>query len=435
MTAELSRSALPPLPTIVMVSLHTSPLAQPGSGDAGGMNVYVRHLAQCLAHAGHPVWVLTRQDSPGQRPQPLSPEADVPDAGSLAWVLPVPAGPASPVAKDELLPWVEEFAEASLSALEAAGVLGADRSVVVHSHYWLSGLAGVLIAGRLKTPWVHTMHTLAAVKHAQDPEAREAPEREEAESQLARTADCLVANTPAERGDLVDLTGAEADRVVVVPPGVDTGVFTPDGPAAWPGVPAPLRLLFAGRIQSHKGPQVAVAALGLLREALVEDGQFTWEPPASLHLTGAPSGTERLDLISQARTAGVQDWVTVSEPMAPAELAAALRAADAVLMPSHSESFGLVALEAQACGTPVLAHRVGGLVHAVQDGVTGRLVEDLDPATWARNLRRILDDPGGWTELGPAAARRAQQFGWGEMAQTMSGIYCSISEQGPRARR
>lgn len=433
MSVDLPQSLQPPLPSIIMVSLHTSPLAQPGSGDAGGLNVYVRHLAQCLAHAGHPVWILTRQDSPGQRPEPLAHPENLPDGGPVAWVLPVPAGPASPVDKDDLLPWVEEFAEASLTALSTARALEGDRAVVVHSHYWLSGLAGELIAQHLRARLVHTMHTLAAVKHARDPEAREAPEREQAESQLARSADCLVANTPAERADLVELAGAEPDRVVVVPPGVDTEVFTPQGPAAWPGATAPLRLFFAGRIQSHKGPQVAVAALGLLRETLREDSRSAGGPPLALHLTGAPSGTEQLDLMDLAREAGVEDWVTVSAPMAPAELASAFRAADAVLMPSHSESFGLVALEAQACGTPVLAHRVGGLVHAVEDGVTGRLVRDLDPVSWAASLRAILDAPDDWTALGPAAARRAQQFGWEEMARAMSGIYRSITERGPRA--
>lgn len=178
---------------------------------------------------------------------------------------------------------------------------------------------------------------------------------------------------------------------------------------------------------------MAVAALGLLRETLREDSRSAGGPPLALHLTGAPSGTEQLDLMDLAREAGVEDWVTVSAPMAPAELASAFRAADAVLMPSHSESFGLVALEAQACGTPVLAHRVGGLVHAVEDGVTGRLVRDLDPVSWAASLRAILDAPDDWTALGPAAARRAQQFGWEEMARAMSGIYRSITERGPRA--
>ncbi|WP_431859315.1 glycosyltransferase [Micrococcus terreus] len=434
MTAEFRQGA-DRLPAVVMVCLHTSPLAQPGSGDAGGLNVYVRHLAQGLADLGHPVWVLTRQDAPDQVPVPLAPAAGHPDGGSLAWVLPVPAGPAAPVDKVELLTWVADFADAGLAALERAGALGGDRAVVVHSHYWLSGLAGEKLARSLNAPLVHTMHTLAAVKQAQDPSAEESPAREPAEARLARRADLLVANTPVEEQELIDLAGASADRVAVVPPGVDTEVFTPQGSRDWPGDQAPVRLLFAGRIQPHKGPQVAIAALGELRRTGAGPGAEGTSAPVTLHLTGARSGPEALDLVASARAAGVEDWVTVSDPLSPVQLAAAFRAADAVLIPSHSESFGLVALEAQACGTPVLAHRVGGLVHAVADGVTGRLLPDLEPATWAAALQEIVADREAWTALGPAAARRAQHFGWDVMARTMSGLYGRLSEREPPAHR
>lgn len=421
-------------PGVVMVSLHTSPLAQPGSGDAGGLNVYVRHLALALRRLGHPVWILTRQDSPGQHPAELTDEDQGPDDGPAAWVLPVPAGPAAPMDKSRLRPWVEQFAAAGREALERAGALGGGEAVVVHSHYWLSGLAAERLSGSLGAPWVHTMHTLAAVKRAQDPQADEGSEREAGESRIAREADALVANTPAERQDLVRHAGAAPDRIVVVAPGVDTAVFSPEGPAVWPGAPGRLRVLFAGRIQTHKGPQVAVQALGELRRALPA-GRSSGPAPVALHVTGAASGSGRLDLQAVARQAGVQDWCTVSEPLSPPELAAAYRAADVVVMPSRSESFGLVALEAQACGTPVLAHRVGGLVHAVQDGATGRLLPDLDPGTWAAALRQILDDPQAWTDLGPAAARRAQEFGWDRMARTMSGLYTRLSVRGPRSSR
>ncbi|SFV22889.1 glycosyltransferase [Micrococcus terreus] len=426
MTAEFRQGA-DRLPAVVMVCLHTSPLAQPGSGDAGGLNVYVRHLAQGLADLGHPVWVLTRQDAPGQVPVPLTAAADHPDDGSLAWVLPVPAGPPSPVDKDDLLPWIDAFAEAGLTELERAGAWESGRPVVVHSHYWLSGLTGAKLARQLDAPLIHTMHTLAAVKLAQDPAAQESEAREPAEARLARTADLLVANTPVERQQLIELAGAPEDRIAVVPPGVDTHVFTPEGASDWPGKQAAVKLLFAGRIQSHKGPHVAIAALGGLRRTVKPNGSDGAAAPVTLHLTGARSGSEALDLVDLARRSGVEDWVTVSDPLSPVQLAAAFRAADAVLMPSHSESFGLVALEAQACGTPVLAHRVGGLVHAVEDGVTGRLLPDLEPATWTAALNDILEDLAPWTALGPAAARRAQLFGWDVMARTMSGLYGRIS--------
>lgn len=384
---------------VVMVSLHTSPLAQPGQGDAGGMNVYVRHLAITLATGGHPVWVLTRRDRAGQGVQDL-PVPAVPGA-ARARVVPVGAGPATTVPKEELPRWVDDFAEAAPAALSAAGGChGSDCRWVVHSHYWLSGLAGLSVAADLEAPIVHTMHTMAAVKNARDARSSEPETRES-----------------AERDELIGHYGAEPARITVVPPGVDTAVFNPDGPRRWPGHPEGVKVLFAGRIQGHKGPQVAIRAVGLV------NGRSGSGPGVSLHLTGATSGSDGLDLARLRGQAGLGERCTVSGPVSAEDLAAMYRAADVVVVPSFSESFGLVALEAQACGTPVMAHRVGGLTYAVADGQTGRLVDGLDPETWAEELERIAADLPAWRLQGPAAARRAHEFGWEAMAARLSAAY------------
>lgn len=401
---------------MVMVSLHTSPLAQPGQGDAGGMNVYVRHLAITLAADGHPVWVLTRRDHAGQGVQDL-PVPAIPGA-ARARVVPVSAGPATPVAKEELPRWVDDFAAAAPVALSAAGGChGSDCRWVVHSHYWLSGLAGLSVAADLGAPIVHTMHTMAAVKNARDARSSEPETRESAEQQIAAAADLLVANTPAERDELIGHYGAESSRITVVPPGVDTKVFTPDGPRHWPGHPEGVRVLFAGRIQGHKGPQVALRAAGLV------NSRSSTGPLLSLHLTGSRSGSDGLDLARLREQSGLGERCTVSGAVSADALAEMYRSADVVVVPSFSESFGLVALEAQACGTPVMAHRVGGLSYAVDEGQTGRLVDGLDPETWAVELERIAADLTAWRRMGPAAARRAQGFGWEAMAARLSSAY------------
>lgn len=401
---------------VVMVSLHTSPLAQPGQGDAGGMNVYVRQLAITLATGGHPVWVLTRRDRAGQGVQDL-PVPRVPGA-ARARVVPVAAGPAAAVPKEELPRWVDEFAAAAPAALSAAGGChGDDCRWVVHSHYWLSGLAGLSVAADLRAPIVHTMHTMAAVKNARDERSSEPEAREAAEQQIAAAADLLVANTPAEQEELVAHYGAEPDRIAVVPPGVDTAVFNPDGPGRWPGHPEGVRVLFAGRIQGHKGPQVAIRAAGIV------NARAGGRRRLSLHLTGARSGSDGLDLDRLRERSGLGESCTVSGPVSAGELAQMYRAADVVVVPSFSESFGLVALEAQACGTPVMAHRVGGLAYAVDDGRTGRLVDGLEPQDWAVELERLADDLPAWRRMGPAAAHRAHGFGWESMAARLSAAY------------
>ncbi|WP_344296463.1 D-inositol-3-phosphate glycosyltransferase, partial [Streptomyces synnematoformans] len=379
---------------VAMLSVHTSPLHQPGTGDAGGMNVYIVELARRLAEIGVEVEVFTRATS-----------AALPPAVELApgvLVRHVAAGPYEGLAKEDL--------PAQLCAF-THGVMQAEASHrpgyydLVHSHYWLSGHVGWLAAQRWGVPLVHAMHTMAKVKNAAlaAGDSAEPPARVIGESQIVRAADRLVANTDDEARDLLHHYDADPARVAVVRPGVNLDVFRPDGPGgpgggtraaarAALGLPRDAFVpLFAGRIQPLKAPDVLLRAVALLldrdpalRERLV------------VPVVGGPSGSglakpEALQKL--AARLGIGDVVRFAPPVAQESLARWFRAASVLVMPSYSESFGLVALEAQACGTPVVAAAVGGLPVAVRDGVTGYLVEGHDPADYAAALARLDADP------------------------------------------
>ncbi|WP_432562394.1 D-inositol-3-phosphate glycosyltransferase [Kineococcus sp. SYSU DK003] len=400
-----------------MVSVHTSPLAQPGTGDAGGMNVYVVELARQLARRGVEVEVFTRRTSSDQPP--------VVEDGDGVRVRHVAAGPYEGLAKEDLPGQLCAFTAGMLHA-EARH---AERHYdVVHSHYWLSGQVGWLTADRWDVPLVHSMHTMAKVKNAAlaDGDTPEPAGRVIGEQQVVDAADRLVANTAAERQELLDLYGADPAKVVVVPPGVDLATFRPDpGRAASRrrlGLPADAEvLLFVGRIQPLKAPDLLVRATAeLLRE------QPWRRDRLRVVVLGGPSGsgTAHPESLADLVTAlGLDDVVRLSPPTPRAELADHYRAADLVAVPSYNESFGLVALEAQACGTPVVAASVGGLRTAVETGTTGLLVPDHDPRTWARALADLLDDPARRATMGVRAARRAQGFGWGATAEATLEVY------------
>ena len=423
------------VPVGIGVSLHTSPLAQPGRGDAGGLNVYVRHAALALARRGVRMILLTRAEEPvgpeGARVTRLEAGGEAP----AVTVVELAVGPAAPLPKAELAGLTDEFTAAARAWLASDAVpggpvlaprgldpLGLDARgpgapaappvAFVHGHYWLSAPTAAALAAATGAPHLHTMHTTAAVKMLEDPELREPAERIEAEGSVVREADLLVVNSPAEVVDLREVLDVPRSRTRVLPPGADLATFTPEGPALWPGDPddgGALRVLFAGRIQRHKGPHLLVEALAVLRERAGGPGA---DPGVRLHVNGAPSGEEGLDLPGLALERGVADLVTFSEPVRAEELAAQLRAADVVAMPSASETYGLVALEAQACGTPVLAHRVGGLVHAVIDGASGRLVTEGFPEAWADALAAVLADRPAWEALAAGAVRHAAGHSW-----------------------
>ena len=403
----------------IAVSYHTDPLDQPGRGDAGGMNTYVRHAARAAAEAGVRMLVFTRSST--GRAHVREPE-QMPGVSVVA----LPVGPTGPADKDQLAAGAEQFARSCLDWLRASPVagrpLGPGEVRFVHGHYWMSAPAARQIAAELSAPWWHTMHTSAAVKIAQDAQAHEPELRLSTERAIARDAARLIANSPGEAQVLVDTLGADPDRVEAIAPGVDTGTFTPDGHQHWPGTEdptQPLRVLFAGRLQRHKGPHVLVAALGLLRRRARQRGQD--DPGLVLHINGERSGPDELDIPALADAEGVADLVSTSTPVPASSLAAQFRAADVVVMPSFSETYGLVALEAQACGTAVLAHRVGGLIHAVDDGVSGRLVDENSAEAWADALEGVLADRGAWRDLSAGAIAHAAAHDWSEYIRRLLG--------------
>ncbi|WP_120522930.1 D-inositol-3-phosphate glycosyltransferase [Arthrobacter celericrescens] len=385
---------------VAFLSLHTSPMEQPGSGDAGGMNVYIRNLAAALADEGVEVEIFTRSTLEGQ------PAVEHPAPGVC--VHNVIAGPARKLPKEHLPELLHDMV-VQVERIRQQQPHG--RYDLVHSHYWVSGVAGLELSRMWGVPLVHTMHTMAKVKNlvldsGERPEPRR---REEGEQQIVDGAARLVANTTAEAEELVSHYGADFDRIDVAPPGVDLSVFTPAFRSRSRrdlGVrPGSFHLLFAGRIQRLKGPQVFLAAVALLRKR---------RPDIDLELTvlGALSGAKDFNLRSIISEAGLDDVVTHRPPVDAPELAGWFRSADVVVMPSYSESFGLVALEAQACGTPVVATQVGGLSRAVQHGRTGLLVKGHDPADWADALEALYDDPQTRQDMGRAAAVHAEDFGW-----------------------
>ena len=415
---------------IAMLSVHTSPLDQPGTGDAGGMNVYVAETARRLAERGTEVEIFTRATSRTR--------AGTVELAPGVLVRHIMAGPYEGLSKNDLPGQQCAF---------AAGVLRVEARHdpgwydLVHSHYWLSGQVGWLTADRWHVPLVHSMHTTAKVKNLTLAEG-DLPEpsgRVVGEEQVILAADRLVANTDAEAAQLTELYAADIGRVAVVPPGVDLDVFTPRALGGRIGARRRLGLaadhdvlLFVGRIQPLKAPDVLVRAAA---EMIAAD-------PSRRHrltvvVVGGPSGTgleKPRALQDLAAALGVADVVCIRPPVQRLELADWYRAADLVVVPSHSESFGLVAIEAQACGTPVVAARVGGLPTAVDDGVTGVLVDGHDPKAWAAVLTGLLDEPLRRRRMACTAAVAATRFGWDATVDALLDVYGdALSERFPRS--
>jgi D-inositol-3-phosphate glycosyltransferase len=406
---------------VAVLSVHTSPLEQPGTGDAGGMNVYIVEVTKRLARAGVEVEIFTRSTS---SELPVTVEM-VPGVT----VRHINAGPFEGLAKEDLPAQLCAFTHGVLRA-EAARPPGFYD--LVHSHYWLSGQVGWLAKDRWGVPLVHTAHTLAKVKNAMlaagdRPEPRA---RIIGEEQVATESDRLVANTPSEARDLITLYGAKKGRVSVVEPGVDLERFTPpvDAVAARAAARARLGLpvtgqivAFVGRIQPLKAPDVllrAVAELHQRRSPIA--GQLTTV------VVGGPSGSgldHPTGLMDLAAGLGIASSVRFLAPLAGDDLRALYQAADLVAVPSYNESFGLVALEAQACGTPVVAAAVGGLVTAVHDGVSGALVDGHDPGDWATTLEELLSAPRRLARLSAGAVEHAQHFSWERTANGLLGVY------------
>ena len=410
---------------IATISLHTSPLDQPGTGDAGGLNVYVVEVAKQLARRGIEVEIFTRAVCP-----------DAPPAVELVpgvLVRNVVAGPFSELDKNSLPGQICPF---TFGVLRTEAAFEPGRYDLLHAHYWLSGQVAAVAAERWGVPLIQSMHTLGKVKNLAlangdyaEPEARI-----RGESEVIAAADRLVANTATEARQLIELYGADPRRVKTVSPGVDLSLFSPGSVSVSTSASAaasararlglPLDavvLVFAGRIQPLKGPDVVLrAAAELLRSSPALADRLV------VGFVGGPSGSEvgapgRLDGL--AAILGISGCVRQEPPCPQRELADWYRAATIVLVPSHSESFGLVALEAQACGTPVVAAAVGGLRTAVRDGFSGVLVDGHDPAVWARELEKLIGSPGLLASLSRGAIEHASAFGWPATADELIDVY------------
>jgi len=411
---------------IATVSVHTSPFEQPGTGDAGGLNVYVVEVAKRLAARGVEVDIFTRAVS-----------REAPPVAELApgvFVRHVAAGPFEDLDKADLPGQLCHF---TFEVLRAEAAYAPGRYDIVHGHYWLSGQVGAVAKERWGVPFVQSMHTLGRVKNAAlaAGDTAEPAERIRGEAEVVAAADRLVANTDDEAQQLIGLYAAEPSRVRIINPGVDLAVFRPGSQRAARqrlGLPADaVVLVFAGRMQPLKAPHVVLhAAARMIRD----------DPGLADRLrvafVGGPSGTGRADpdgLTELSAALGIAGIVRLEPPCPQPELAGWYRAATVVMVPSCSESFGLVAVEAQACGTPVVAASVGGLRTAVRDGVSGVLVDSRDPAGYARAVQDLIAQPSTLARLSQGAREHASRFGWSATVDRLLALYSGAMAEATEA--
>jgi D-inositol-3-phosphate glycosyltransferase len=402
---------------IAVISLHTSPLDQPGSGDSGGMNVEIRALFEGLSERGVAVDAFTRCAGRGV--------PEVEQVGSLTRVIQVPAGPCAPVAKGSLPGLLPSFVDAVIARAEAEGPYD-----LIHAHYWLSGRAAAAAKARWGVPLVVSFHTLGEVKNlATGAYAAEPEVRLEGEREAIIAADRILAPTALEAENLAALYGAHGNRVRVVPPGVDPEEFRPQDrrtAAAALGLSGRV-VMFLGRLQRLKGPDVAIRAVAealRLAPGLSED--------LTMAVVGGPSGEKGDAYVARLRAVaaeeGIGDRVRFLDPRPHEKLPTVYPAAEVLVAPSRTESFGLAALEAQACGVPVVAAGVGGLRTVVEHGRSGFLVDDHDPRAFAERLVEILGDPDLASRLSAGAREHALDFSWD---QTITGILDAYGELVP----
>lgn len=396
--------------SIAFVVLHTSPLDEPGTKDAGGMNVVVRAQAERLARAGHRVQLITRRSSPEQ-----------PDTVALSPNLAVhhlDAGPARLLAKGEHEGLIEPFGRALAEHLDAHPVQ------VLHAEHWYSGLAALPVAERLGVPLVQSYHSIAAAEHTPlaEGERPEAPGRLLGERRLAREADLVIAVSEAERATVIERLGARPDRVRVVAPGVDTRLFRPCSGEecaerrAWIEHGGRPEVLIAGRLDPLKGFDLAIAAVAAIPSQRRPALRIVGAPP--------PDGDDYAHSLHQAvAAAGMLGTTSFDGALSRGLLAERVREASLVLIPSHSETFGLVALEAAASGVPVMARDAGGLREAVIDGETGVLIGSDDPAEWAAAIEGLLGDPARADRMGLAGRASAVARSWEVSTARLLAVY------------
>jgi D-inositol-3-phosphate glycosyltransferase len=426
--ATKHRAPTPEEARVAVLSLHTSPKDQPGTGDSGGMNVYILEVAARLAQQGIAVDVFTRSHGPdGARIEQIAPGARL---------VQVVAGPEKPLPKERLPEVLPDFLRGVLAHAVAEG--DGDRAHrpydVVHSHYWLSGWVGERTKEIWGAPLVASFHTLGKVKNyalALD-DRPEPTDRLAGEERVIRGADRILAPTPVEAAHLVGLYGADPDRIRIVPPGVDRRVFVPrpkNAAKANLHLSDERLLLFVGRLQPLKGPDLAIRALA---DAIARAPEAMRDVVLAVvgGPTGAGSGEAQVArLMNLAATAGVGDRVVFFPPQPHERLAEFYSAAEAVLVPSRSESFGLVALEAQSCGTPVVAAAVGGLRYSVPDGVGGILVDGHEPGGYADAILRLLGEPELAARLSLGAREHAAGFSWEATAGEIGRVYLELASR------
>lgn len=410
-----------------MLSVHTCPLATLGGKETGGMNVYVRDLSRELSRRGVAVDVFTRSQSP------TIPRISTGRLGELGRVIHIPAGPERPYNKNLVFDHLPEFVQ-RVQNFAIRENLGYD---LIHSHYWLSGWAALDLRATWCAPVIQMFHTLGEMKNrvAQTPAERESSRRAEVEGQIMRAADRLVAATPLEKAQMSWLYGANADKVSVVPAGVDMTLFQPtprDQAKCRIGIPSRQRMiLFVGRIQPLKGIDTLIRAM---KNVIQRHPRLKDDLCVSI-IGGDPNPDSELEQVEFERLTqlraelGISDLVTFLGAKDQDTLVYYYSAAEMVVMPSHYESFGMVALEAMACGTPVIGSDVGGLSFSIEDGFNGYLVPGQDPEALADKIALLLRRPSLRDHLGEQAIRWAERYAWTHIADEILDVYKMVRSE------
>jgi D-inositol-3-phosphate glycosyltransferase len=408
---------------VAMISYHTCPLAILGGKDTGGMNVYVRELATHLGRSGVHVDVFTRSQDE-HVPHVLH------DLGYGNRVVHVPAGPEVPMPKKELATHIPQFVEGIQQFSASKGI----HYNLIHSHYWMSGIAAESLKQNWHVPVLHMFHTLGLMKNrvARSESEIEGPYRVEGEQRVLHTADRVIAATLAEKAQLDFLYKADTRKVVVIPPGVDTGHFYPipaDEAKAVVGIPPEDHMiLFVGRIEPLKGVDTLIRALAYLHKT----GQLECCPHYLVIIGGDPEASDQAMNAEMSRLKvlckelGIGDLVVFLGKRDQTSLPYYYSAAEVVVVPSHYESFGMVALEAMACGTPVVASQVGGLAFLVKDGETGFVVPNDDPTALGDCLAKLIRTPGLQQKMGRQATAYSQDFSWEKITGRIQELYQQV---------
>lgn len=405
---------------VAMLSYHTCPLAVLGGKDTGGMNVYVRELTRHLGQAGVHVDVFTRSQDE-HVPHVLH------DLGYGNRVVHVPSGPEKPISKKQMAGYIPEFVD-NIRQFTLEKNLSYD---LIHSHYWMSGIAGQVLKEVWQVPVVHMFHTLGMMKNrvARSESEVEGSYRIEGERRVMQTANRIIVATPAERAQLEFLYQFSPRKVVAIPPGVDTARFYPipaDEAKAVIGIPQEDdMILFVGRIEPLKGVDTLIRAIADMHK----NGVLEKYPHYLSIIGGDPSASERkmnqeMDRLQQlCQELGIGDTVIFLGKRSQDALPYYYSAASVLVVPSHYESFGMVALEGMACGTPVVASQVGGLAFLVQDGVTGYVVPDGEPHLLGERLTQLISSPELRAQMGAQAAAYAREYAWEKITEQIIRVY------------